>query len=190
MTKKNKYLPSEDDIPSEFNLGKEKAKSMLDNIKKSREGEDGEDTTAVTIYKEPETTLPLNDDFELARGNISDLLDVSANAIKEYFKFAVSSESPRAMEVLANMIKDTVDMNKNLIDIHQQRERINSTKITNGAPITSEQPSGNTQNNIASQTNILCSPGDLVKMLQQEQEKAANALVQNKDNNTIDIEVQ
>lgn len=180
---KNKYLPNDDDIPSNYNLGKEKANKMLDNIEKNRAKEAGGST--VTVYEEVVEILPLDTDFDIARNNISDLLDVSADAIKEYYKFAIASDSPRAMEVLANMIKSTVDMNKDFIDIHQQKERINSTKINNGTPISNE-PSGNTQNNITSQTNILCSPGDLVKMLQQEQLKAeASAAI-----DIIDIKVE
>ena len=156
----NKYLPNSSDIPSTFNLGADKAKTMADNIKKNRKSDN------IVEYSPPVKEIPLESDFDLARGNISDLLDISAEAIKEYFKFAVASDSPRAMEVLANMIKDTVDMNKNLIDIHQQRERIQSTKINNG---NTSGDTGHTQNNITSQTNIMCSPSDLVKMLQQEQ---------------------
>lgn len=166
---KNKYLPDDDDIPSDFNLGKSRAQEMLDNIKKSRAPEDNidDDTYQVAVVEEKKDTLELDDDFETARQNIKDLLEVSAAAIKEYFKMATTSESPKAMDVLSNMIKDTVDMNKSFIDIHQQKERINSTKINNGNPISHE--AGNTQNNITSQTNIVCSPGDLVKMLQDAQ---------------------
>lgn len=151
----SKYVANAKDMPMN-----PIAKKLLGNIHTEREEE------AYELIKEesPELipNIDLSDDFKLARDNISKLLEISAKAIDDYYEFATTSASPKAVEVLSNMIKDTVDMNKNLIELHHQRERINTTKITNGQPINRDvQPTGN----IGTQNNIMLSPSDIIKFI-------------------------
>lgn len=168
----SKYLADDDAIPSTFTGVKNTtSKKLLATI----QAEKKEAELAIIAEEHPEQLplMELADDFKLARANIAQLLAISNQAIIDYSKFAVESNSPKAVEVLSNMIKDTVEMNKNLIDIHQQRERINRTKIDNGVPTTANTP-GPTQNNITTQNNIMCSPGDLVKMMREAEENNGN----------------
>ena len=156
----SKYVANAKDIPMNA-----VAKKLLGNIHTERKEEEYE-----LIKEENPELLPnidLSDDFALARNNISKLLEISAKAIDDYYEFATTSASPKAVEVLSNMIKDTVDMNKNLIELHQQRERINSTKITNGQPINHDfTPKGN----IGTQNNIMLSPSDMIKLIRDTEE--------------------
>ena len=157
----SKFIANAKDIPMN-----PVTKKMLSNIKTERDDEEYE-----IIKQEAPELLPninLASDFELARNNISRLLEISSRAIDDYYEFATTSASPKAVEVLSNMIKDTVDMNKNLIELHQQRERINSTKITNGQPINNDNNSGT--HNITTQNNIMCSPADIIKLMRESEE--------------------
>lgn len=157
----SKYLAKVDDIPSNYNLGKSTASKLLANIHESRKEEEYEIASIETPEAIP--SMQLDDDFATARNNIADLLKISTAAITAFYETATSAESPLAIEILSNMIKDSIDMNKSLIDIHQQRERIMTSKINNGSPTSTSNP---TQNNITTQNNIMCSPGDLIKMIQ------------------------
>jgi len=65
-----------------------------------------------------------------------DLLDKSQDALDNLLEFAKASESPRAYEVVANLIKTTADVAKNLADI--------SMKETKSKP----EVQNNTQNNL------------------------------------------
>lgn len=165
----SKFLADLDDIPSSFQT-KSTASKLLDTIHESRK-EEG--TYEVSTVDEPEDTpvTELEEDFDLARKNIAALLKVSNAAINSFYDVATSSDSPLSIEILSSMIKDSIDMNKSLIDIHQQRERILSSKINNGSPTSTSNP---TQNNITTQNNIMCSPGDLVKMIQEANGTAIN----------------
>ena len=159
----SKFIANAKDIPMN-----PVTKKLLNNIQSEREEEEYE-----IIKQESPELLPninLASDFELARNNISRLLEISSKAIDDYYEFATTSASPKAVEVLSNMIKDTVDMNKNLIELHQQRERINSTKITNGQPINNDNNNNNGTHNITTQNNIMCSPADIIKLMRESEE--------------------
>ena len=67
-------------------------------------------------------TNPVDSDAEFARKNIRDLLQKGGHAIDELLMVAKHSESPRAYEVAANLIKNLSDLNKDLLEI-QKRKR-------------------------------------------------------------------
>ena len=75
----------------------------------------------------------LQGDFKTARGNIHNLIDTGMDALDGLLKVATAGDSPRAYEVLTNMIKTLSDMNKDLIDIHDKLSSAESskTKISN-----------------------------------------------------------
>lgn len=76
-----------------------------------------------------------------------DLLKQSQDALTELIEFAKSSESPRAYEVVANLIKTTADVAKNLVEISIKGQKNNPENQTN------------------TQTNIFCgTTADLQKI--------------------------
>jgi hypothetical protein len=77
-----------------------------------------------------------NEDIEKVKKVHHDLLDKSQDALDNLLEFAKASESPRAYEVVANLIKTTADVAKNLADI--------SMKETKSKP----EVQNNTQNNL------------------------------------------
>ena len=72
----------------------------------------------------------LRGDFSLARTNIRDLLNTGMDALDGIVKVATASDSPRAYEVLTNMMKTLSEMNKDLIDIHDKLNSAETKKVT------------------------------------------------------------
>lgn len=74
-------------------------------------------------------------DAQLARENIKDLVNKGNRAIEELAVVARDSQHPRAYEVMAGMLKNLADMNKDLLQIHKQKQEImgetNSNKDVN-----------------------------------------------------------
>jgi len=73
----------------------------------------------------------LDVDFSLARSNMKELISNGMNALDGIMKVAEASDSPRAYEVAALLLKTISDMNKDLIQIHEKNANIQKEKITN-----------------------------------------------------------
>jgi dTDP-D-glucose 4,6-dehydratase len=63
-----------------------------------------------------------DDDFNVARENITKLIARGEEAVDGILKLASESEQPRAYEVASNLIKTMVEANKDLLDIHKQKK--------------------------------------------------------------------
>ena len=72
----------------------------------------------------------LQGDFVSARKNIHSLISTGMDAMEGIVKVATESDSPRAYEVLTNMMKTLSEMNKDLIDIHDKLTDAESKKVT------------------------------------------------------------
>ena len=72
----------------------------------------------------------LQGDFTSARKNIHSLISTGMDAMEGIVKVATESDSPRAYEVLTNMMKTLSEMNKDLIDIHDKLTDAESKKVT------------------------------------------------------------
>ena len=96
------------------------------------------DLTPVEKTEVVKTPIPDNKeaDIETARQVHHELLDTSKDALQNLLDFAKASESPRAYEVVANLIKTTSDVAKTLVDLNNSKKE--------------EEPKtqNNTQNNI------------------------------------------
>ena len=93
------------------------------------------------------------EDIERVKKVHHDLLNKSQDALDTLIEFAKASESPRAYEVVANLIKTTADVAKNLADI--------TTKEAKSKP----EVQNNTQNNL-----FIGSTADLQKLLKGNRE--------------------
>lgn len=69
----------------------------------------------------------VSSDADYARNNIKDLIDTARTALTHALDVAVQSESPRAYEVLANLINTSADLNTKLVDVHQREQRMSGT---------------------------------------------------------------
>ena len=69
-----------------------------------------------------DNTNQIDADAEFARTNMRTLIDNGNKALTELSAVANQSESPRAYEVLATMMKNLADMNKDLLELQKKRK--------------------------------------------------------------------
>lgn len=79
-------------------------------------------------------TFDLNNfqkDYELVQGNFKDLIQNGNVALESALKVATESDSPRAFEVVAILLKTMADLNNNILDVHKKAKTTTAdTKTT------------------------------------------------------------
>lgn len=105
--------------------------------------------TDLIIQPEPIIEPELDPDIEAAKKIHRNLMEKSQDALDNLIEFAKASESPRAYEVVANLIKTTADVAKNLADISAKEKKNSQVETIN-----------NTQNNV-----FLTTTAELQKLL-------------------------
>lgn len=92
-------------------------------------------------------SLSLDNDSEESKQNIKNLIETGNRALEEALNLAIESESPRAFEVLNNMIQTLANMNIQIMEIHQKKIDIQRKSAQSpGAP--NQNASSGTTNNI------------------------------------------
>ena len=76
------------------------------------------------IISQPEDKI--ESDYDKSRGNLHDLLLKGQDALNYAIEVAKQSEHPRAFEVVGNLIKQLADVNQQLMDIHQQKQKLDT----------------------------------------------------------------
>lgn len=66
----------------------------------------------------------VGDDFNHTRENLRALLITGQKALEQALLVAQSSEHPRAFEVVGNLMKQMADINQQLLDLHNQKQKI------------------------------------------------------------------
>jgi hypothetical protein len=97
-----------------------------EKLSKALDIEPVEFTTNNEIIEEKDV---IEDDAEYARQNLRSLIDKGNDAADHIISVAKQSDHPRAFEVVAGMLKNLADMNKDLLEI-QKRKRDLQPKIT------------------------------------------------------------
>jgi hypothetical protein len=69
-------------------------------------------------------------DADFARENIKTLIATGITATERLLTIAKTSQQPREYEVLAQMIKNISEMNKDLLDIHKKKKDLDPTSYT------------------------------------------------------------
>lgn len=98
----------------------------------------------------------LDSDYEHVRGNIRELLTTGRSALYDMIEVAKQSEHPRSYEVVGTLMKQLADMNQQLLDVHQQKQKLSGTDKKD-----KESPSSVTNNAI-----FVGSTNELSKMIQ------------------------
>lgn len=124
--------------------------SSIFNVEPMPEGEIVEaQATVVSV----ETSDKIENDYDATRQNLQDLLLKGREALETALSVAKQSEHPRAFEVVGNLIKQLADVNQQLMDIHQQKRKL-------------EEPSKTKQgNNTTNNAIFVGSTADLSKMI-------------------------
>lgn len=70
-------------------------------------------------------------DYSAVRTNLKDLIAKGSAAIDGILHVASEGDSPRAYEVVGQLIKSVADANKDLIELHKKIKEITDTSVTN-----------------------------------------------------------
>jgi len=103
--------------------------------KTSVEGEVIDATTGEIIQS---SESKIESDYDTTRSNLRSLLTTGQDALVQALEVAKQSEHPRAFEVVGNLMKQLADVNQQLMDLHQQKAKLDApknkdTKVTNNA---------------------------------------------------------
>lgn len=155
------YVASKSDIPSAFRLDKRQSDLSKALLQKIERDDDViiDPEVYVPEHKKTEQDL-LDDDFKLVRENLKELLELNIERVKEYSELVSGTDSPRAYEVFSKMVESTVELNKNLMTLHQERN-----KSREGPAVPS---SGAT--NIQNQQINMISPVEAIRLLKGNKE--------------------
>ena len=90
-----------------------------------------EQETETEIVKS-ETNKDSDTDYNLVRKNLKNLIKQSEAAIEGILDVASESESPRAYEVVSQLIHSSLDANGKLLDIHKKMKDLNKEDEQSG----------------------------------------------------------
>jgi hypothetical protein len=68
----------------------------------------------------------IESDYDKTRANLLDLLSKGQDALTTALAVAKQSEHPRAFEVVGNLMKQVADINSQLMELHQQKQKIDA----------------------------------------------------------------
>ena len=68
-------------------------------------------------------------DYELVQKNLKELIGSGNLALDSALKVATESDSPRAFEVVAILLKTMADLNNNVLDVHKKAKDTTNAKI-------------------------------------------------------------
>lgn len=93
------------------------------------------ETQITTEIIEMSSNNSVETDTEVARDNLKNLLNKGNRAVEELALVARDSQHPRAYEVLAGMMKNLADMNKDLLEIQKRKQDLMGTKSSNNKDV-------------------------------------------------------
>jgi hypothetical protein len=88
--------------------------------------------TPIVVEQRDHPLTRLNDDLETARNNILKAITTGVDSLELLKQIAVSTEHPRAFEVLSTLINTVINANKELIDVHRQARDISDAEVPEG----------------------------------------------------------
>jgi len=112
------------------------------------------DTQLPTAYKPSiQTDHEAEQDLKYVRQNLYDIIEKGHGAMDELMSIADQSQHPRSYEVLAQMIKTLVDVNKDLLEIQKKKKDL----------LKPEEIAGTINNNL-----FVGSTSDLLKLMNKD----------------------
>jgi hypothetical protein len=93
----------------------------------------------------PKTEEPENTDYDFVRQNYYDLIQQGSMAMNQALRVAAESDHPRALEVLSGLMKNLADVNRQLLMIGEDKEKVKSARKGNTGG--TSQPQQITNNN-------------------------------------------
>lgn len=125
---------------------------MGDNISKLFGLDEQKEQLPAVRASDAEEHQQLDLDAEDAGQNIKVLIETGNRALEEALNLAIDTESPRAFEVLTNLISTLGDLNLRVLEVHSKKADIkkkNQAPVAKGSEAKGSEPgSVNTTNNI------------------------------------------
>lgn len=88
-----------------------------------------------SVVEEPQILIKNNNDFDIdyntVRNNLKELISKGSAAIDGILHVASEGDSPRAYEVVGQLIKSVAEANKDLIDLHKKIKDIKDNSVVN-----------------------------------------------------------
>ena len=72
--------------------------------------------------------VKIESDYDTTRANLLNILAKGQDALNHALEIAKQSEHPRAFEVVGNLMKQQADINQQLLDLHQQKQKLEGKK--------------------------------------------------------------
>lgn len=104
---------------------------------------DTEPMDKTEVIKKDGTVLPpkskkmeenINFDYDRSRDNLHGLLVNGQDALMNALEIAKQSEHPRAFEVVGNLIKQLADVNEQLLNLHERKQKLDNPKGSENKP--------------------------------------------------------
>ena len=124
-----------------------------------------DDTAVVPFFGDSVSIVPATvtadddetvQDIEIARSNIKNIIEYGDDSLKEMINLAKQSESPRAYEVAATLMKTLLDANKDFVDMSMKKKYAKEEIIN---------PKDAAATTNVTNNNLILSTADLLKML-------------------------
>ena len=81
--------------------------------------------------KDEDVEKDLSADYAAVRKNLRELVDCGKGALEGILTVALEGDSPRAYEVVAQMIKTLAEANREVLDLHDRVKKIRKQDVTN-----------------------------------------------------------
>lgn len=85
-------------------------------------------TTGDVVVPETPKDERIEYDYDKTRNNLHSLLQSGQDALMHALEVAKSSEHPRAFEVVGNLMKQLSDVNAQLLDLHEKKQKLDLPK--------------------------------------------------------------
>jgi len=82
-------------------------------------------------------------DYDKTRNNLHGLLQSGQDALMHALEVAKASEHPRAFEVVGNLMKQLSDVNAQLLDLHEKKQKLDLPKTKQEESTSSKQVTNN-----------------------------------------------
>lgn len=142
--------------PIEFALGLRPIEEVIGETEEVTVPVIVEEKTAPVVAQTNADDDPTVQDIELARSNIKNIIEQGDESLRDMIDLAKQSESPRAYEVAANLMKTLLDANKDFVEMSMKKKYAKEEIIN---------PKEDTATTNVTNNNLILSTADLLKML-------------------------
>ena len=132
MSKIDKGLGKVFDLPAGFDGTPTEPSTITpcptDIIEKANELPSAVDDAANVMSGYDPKEVKIESDYDTTRANLLNILAKGQDALNHALEIAKQSEHPRAFEVVGNLMKQQADINQQLLDLHQQKQKLEGKK--------------------------------------------------------------